>query len=613
VNVFSAVNTFAGHRAGINTVPNPTPGNSLGKWNSFYGVGAGQANIEGADNSFFGALTGLVNTGAANSFFGSQAGISNTSGILNTFVGWQAGFNNVSGNTNTFIGVGADFNSTNPIGSGNTLLGIGTKIDSGVNNGTAIGGRALVTQSNSLILGSINGVNNASADTNVGIGTTAPSQRLHVVGNGLFTGDLTVNGTLNATLPISANYIQNNPSAQQAASFNINGNGIVGGNFGIGTANPSHKVEAVTGTNSYIYVHTDGTRTLGTFTNSFENSGMIGTLSAHPFQIFTSNAGPVATFTAGGSASGRVGIGTSTPLGKLQVVTSDDTAPGNVPAWDSRHFVIGGPASAGGIGFSYDRTNNVGYIGALSPNISWRNLVLQSGGGNVGIGTTNPASNLHVNVPSSGGPINAFTVDVQSFQTPANAVNSYFFKLRDVGGGGNSAFMVRGDGNVGIGTDTPTQRLTVAGNASVSGTISGNGAGITNLGPNNLAADPNGPSTAGTPSTSVPFIIRYLTTSGTQVIYNHLTNPAPRNFLMLDAWVILTAGNGGSGPLWDLRSATNCGGSRFTNGDASGTFGQVIRVQHFNLRHFNASTDDLVLCFAGTQQMEINILATPMP
>src|SRR5262249_7565666 len=33
---------------------------------------------------------------------------------------------------------------------------------------------------NSLVLGSINGVNNATADTNVGIGTTAPSQLLHI-------------------------------------------------------------------------------------------------------------------------------------------------------------------------------------------------------------------------------------------------------------------------------------------------------------------------------------------------------------------------------------------------------------------------------------------------
>jgi hypothetical protein len=95
--------------------------------------------------------------------------------------------------------------------------------------------------------------------------------------------------------------------------------------------------------------------------------------------------------------NGNVGIGTNAPPGKLQVVTAADTNPLFVSAWDSRHFVVGGAASSGGIGLSYDQTNNVGYISSLSPNAFWRNLVLQSGGGNVGIGTTSPSHKLHVN------------------------------------------------------------------------------------------------------------------------------------------------------------------------------------------------------------------------
>jgi hypothetical protein len=47
-------------------------------------------------------------------------------------------------------------------------------------NTTAIGANANVTQANSLVLGSINGVNGATADTNVGIGTTAPQSKLQV-------------------------------------------------------------------------------------------------------------------------------------------------------------------------------------------------------------------------------------------------------------------------------------------------------------------------------------------------------------------------------------------------------------------------------------------------
>ncbi len=79
-------------------------------------------------------------------------------GFDNAFFGKGAGNANISGNANTIIGVSAD------VGSGN------------LTNATAIGANALVTQGKSLVLGSISGVNGATSDTNVGIGTTAPRQ-----------------------------------------------------------------------------------------------------------------------------------------------------------------------------------------------------------------------------------------------------------------------------------------------------------------------------------------------------------------------------------------------------------------------------------------------------
>src|SRR5262249_44011282 len=65
--------------------------------------------------------------------------------------------------------------------SGNTLLGSRTESVDGLTNAAAIGFRAKVMASNSLVLGSINGVNGATADTNIGIGTTAPTARFDVV------------------------------------------------------------------------------------------------------------------------------------------------------------------------------------------------------------------------------------------------------------------------------------------------------------------------------------------------------------------------------------------------------------------------------------------------
>lgn len=205
---------------------------STGTVNTFVGGVAGASNTTGSQNSFFGAAAGQFNTtGNNNSFFGISAGRNSGTSSNNSFFGTNAGFA-TTGAGNSFFGsaVGAG----NTTGSNNTLFGLVANVSSGnLTNASAFGARALVAQSNSLVLGSINGVNGATADTNVGIGTTAPSERLHIVGNGLFTGNMTINGTLTATLPSgSANYIQNqNAAAQASSNFNISGNGTAGGTF----------------------------------------------------------------------------------------------------------------------------------------------------------------------------------------------------------------------------------------------------------------------------------------------------------------------------------------------------------------------------------------------
>jgi hypothetical protein len=166
-------NTFVGRNAGTN---------NTGDRNSFFGNSAGAANTTGDSNSFFGATVGGANTtGDGNSFFGFGVG-NVSSGSRNSFFGTQSGFENSSGSFNSFVGAGAG--SLNTTGSNNTIIGANADLASGnLVNATAIGFRAEVSQNNSLVLGSIDGVNFATADTNVGIGTTAPAARFHVVGD----------------------------------------------------------------------------------------------------------------------------------------------------------------------------------------------------------------------------------------------------------------------------------------------------------------------------------------------------------------------------------------------------------------------------------------------
>jgi hypothetical protein len=190
-NNTSGNNTMVGYQAGYN--------NTSGDGNAFVGSQAGYANTTGYENLFFGNNTGSKNTsGYANAFVGFQAGSSNTTGYSNTLFGWQAGYNNTTAARNSFFGnfsgqntttgsenvfIGRSAGATNVNGYFNISIGnfSGPSLTN-LQNAGAIGYRASVSASNSLVLGSINGVNGATSDTKVGIKTTAPSYDLHVNG-----------------------------------------------------------------------------------------------------------------------------------------------------------------------------------------------------------------------------------------------------------------------------------------------------------------------------------------------------------------------------------------------------------------------------------------------
>jgi hypothetical protein len=206
--------------------------NQTGLDNSYFGDNAGHFNVSGSANSAFGSRAGWLNEEYENSFFGSEAGRNNQTGFNNSYFGSRTGLSNSSGTFNTYLGAAA--NSTN-----------------GLTNATAVGANALVTQSNSLVLGSILGTNGDGTDTNVGIGTTAPSDRLTVK----------------------------------------------------------------TGTNTYGIVHTDGVITVGTFVGGAGQGGYLGTRSNHPFHLFANDGSASLTIdTSGRVRVVNLGAAGFTPL-----------------------------------------------------------------------------------------------------------------------------------------------------------------------------------------------------------------------------------------------------------------------------------------------------------
>jgi hypothetical protein len=154
--------------------------------NAFLGF-AGNTEMTGGANTASGVAALATNgAGGGNTASGFQAlenncvasagTCSNNLGSYNTAAGYQALIYNTTGSANTGTGSGAGRISDNSYLTGdyNTALGYNAGFSTGsLNNATAIGANAIVSESNALVLGS---------GANVGIGTSAPGHLLDVAG-----------------------------------------------------------------------------------------------------------------------------------------------------------------------------------------------------------------------------------------------------------------------------------------------------------------------------------------------------------------------------------------------------------------------------------------------
>jgi len=154
-------------------------GNSTmtGAGNTAAGLDALAGNTSGTDNvAIGGAALESNQSGVDNVAVGPAALGDNTSGVDNVAVGIFALLNN-NGGENT--GVGTNALRANTTGNGLTCIGFNcTASGHKLHNATAIGARATVKVSDALVLGSVAGVNGATATARVGIGTASPTNLL---------------------------------------------------------------------------------------------------------------------------------------------------------------------------------------------------------------------------------------------------------------------------------------------------------------------------------------------------------------------------------------------------------------------------------------------------
>jgi hypothetical protein len=160
-------------------------------------------------------------------------------------------------------------------------------------------------------------------------------------------------------------------------------------------------------TSTFTYGATTGTSDLFKLTDTASNTGTgyllnVATATGSTEKPF--HVGAVGTDALTVLANGNVGIGTTTPLGKLSVLSSAGVQAVKV----TQNSLYNSEAYAGvainstdldtGVLLGADNTNHVAYIQSLQPSVSYatRKLSINPNGGNVGIGTTSPAALLHV-------------------------------------------------------------------------------------------------------------------------------------------------------------------------------------------------------------------------
>lgn len=473
------------------------PSAGYGGFQFYQGTNTGTV---GADPLMIIAANGNVGIGTTNPVNTLEISRSQNGGVTTRVT-------NGSNGTSAFSSVSATNDSGNAVsismyGSGNTSSWLGSTWANWGFVGGSSGTSGLMIHSGSGPLElSANGVRAMRIDSsgNVGIGTASPGAKLEI------------NDENNSSLTIK--------------EANVNDGAVIRGYRSRGTiTSPS---QALTGDtlaslrgftyNGSAYVRSSGIDLLNT-----ENSAASATGSAISFQT-TLNGTSTFTERMRIDHNGNVGIGTASPGSKLHIESSSPeriylkgNTGGSLPAVTAA-LVLEGNVDGRGRGMYLSSTageaNSAWFVGAPyntpgsfqigNSSVQDWNAVNSSAyianaklfitaAGNVGIGTTNPSFQLDVRGGSSqfssgGAPIylnstnsNTFKISLSDNGTPRGYIGASSTEALSIGSSaGTPLFSVLNGGNVGIGTTSPVDLLTIQKGSSADmlhlQTVSGSG------------------------------------------------------------------------------------------------------------------------------------------
>ena len=203
--------------------------------NAYLGF-AGSASSSGTDDTGVGYKALSSNTsGSFNTASGLDTLFHNTTGSYNAANGYKALYSNTTGSNNTASGRDALENNTS--GSINTAVGYSAGPGSGspgLTNSTALGANAVVSQSNTLVLGNTTAGSPGASHVSVGIGTPTPISAMEIA--------VSNTGALGPVLTLT------NPGGDNTKTFTDGADAIDFNTTAIstsGTYNPGARIEAV--------------------------------------------------------------------------------------------------------------------------------------------------------------------------------------------------------------------------------------------------------------------------------------------------------------------------------------------------------------------------------
>jgi hypothetical protein len=398
-------------------------------------------------------------------------------------------------------------------GSAIALLNYNDSVKLNLNASSAGAGYVGMVTNHPLIFVS-NDTERVRIDTNgnLGIGTSSPGYKLDVTGeirqtgNNFWFSSARIAGDGSGNIDI--NY--NNGSSPSFTWYNGGTSALARitstGNMGIGTTSPADKLHVIGNIriNGGDILNWGGQafiQTLGAYDMFFRPNStlqMILTAAGNVGigQGFTSPSAKLHVSSSVSAVSaifnGSVGIGTTTPVSRLDIIGTNGSFPATSGATQTTGSILR---------LRNGNSNLVLDIGGNGGNGNWLQstnrsdlslnypILLNPNGGNVGIGTTNPGAKLQVdvssatgiringtggyaNIISQGGHLEFYKDSTPTYaaaiglSTPATALSNDIQFATYNGSSWSARMTLQNGGNVGIGTTSPAAFLNIVGNGT---------------------------------------------------------------------------------------------------------------------------------------------------